>query len=137
VGASETTSFSARLDARLVERLKKRSTREGVSASQLAERYIEEGLRMEEFPGIEFRDGPAGRRASVVGGPDVWEIVRDVHGAREHGVTDPLAHVCAMSDLTDGQVRLALAYYAEHPENVDAFIAESDELTARLLAALG
>jgi hypothetical protein len=137
VSSSETTSFSARLDARLVERLKKRSSREGISASQLAERYIEEGLRMEEFPGVEFRDGPAGRRASISGGPDVWEVVRDVHGAREHGVTDALAHVCAMSDLTEGQVRLALAYYAEHPESVDAFIAENDELTARLLAAFG
>ncbi|MGR6966992.1 hypothetical protein ACU610_21260 [Geodermatophilus sp. URMC 61] len=38
------------------------------------------------FPGIEFRDGPTGRRAAVIGGPDVREIVRAVEGAR---VADP------------------------------------------------
>lgn len=133
--ASRSVQFSARLDADLVGRLKKQSSREGVSSSQLAARYIEEGLRTQEFPGIEFRDGPVGRRAALVGGPDVWEVVRDVHGARDAGAPDPVAQVCAMSDLTEAQVRLALAYYREHPEDIDAFISTSDELTARLLPA--
>ncbi|HEY2639626.1 MAG TPA: hypothetical protein VGI66_07035 [Streptosporangiaceae bacterium] len=38
-------------------------------------RYAEEGSRRDEHPLITFRDDPAGRRAAVVGGPDVWEIV--------------------------------------------------------------
>lgn len=135
MSASESTPFSARLDARLVARLKTWSARERVSASQLAERYIEEGLRAEEFPGIEFRNGPAGRRASLNGGPDIWEVVRDVEAAREAGVADPLATVGAASDLTEGQVRLAAAYYAEYPEEIDLRIAAERELTDRLLAA--
>jgi hypothetical protein len=134
VSTSESTPFSARLDARLVERLKKWSAREGMSASQLAERFIDEGLRNEEFPGIVFRPGPTGRRAGLVDGPDVWEIVRDVRAAREAGVPDALAHVAETSELTDLQVRLALAYYTEYPDEVDARIDADEELTARLVA---
>jgi hypothetical protein len=131
---NESTSFSARLDARLVARLKTRSARDGMSASQLAERYIDEGLRSEEFPGIEFRPGPAGRRAALTGGPDVWEVVRDVRAAREASAADPLAIVAAASELTEAQVRLAAAYYTEYPEEIDARIAAEEELTERLLA---
>ena len=134
VSTEQTTPFSARLDSRLVERLKVRSARDGVSASQLAERYIDEGIRSEEFPGIEFRPGPAGRRAALIGGPDVWEIVRDVRAAREARATEPLAVVAAASELTDAQMRLAAAYYTEYPEEIDARIAEEEELTERLLA---
>ena len=48
-----------------------RETRTG-----LAERYLEEGLCMDEHPGIGFVDGPAGRRAVLVGtGLDVWEVL--------------------------------------------------------------
>ena len=134
MSTEQTTPFSARLDVRLVERLKARSARDGVSASQLAERFIDEGLRSEELPGIEFRPGPAGRRAGLSGGPDIWEIVRDVRAARDAGAADPLAAVAAASDLTDAQVRLAAAYYTEHPEEIDARISAEEELTERLLA---
>jgi len=134
VSTEQTTPFSARLDARLVERLKARSVREGVSASQLAERYVDEGLRSEEFPGIVFRPGPAGRRAGLTGGPDVWEIVRDVRGAREAGVADAHAAVTAASELTDVQVRLATAYYTAYPDEIDARISAEEELAEKLLA---
>ena len=40
---------------------------------------------LDRHPGIVFRDGPAGRRAAVVGGPDVWEIIGAVHSAPERG----------------------------------------------------
>jgi len=132
VSSEQTTPFSARLDARLVERLKSLSVRDGISASQLAERYIDEGIRSEEFPGIVFRSGPAGRRAGLVGGPDVWEVVRDLRAA----VGDPVGLVLAASDLSDVQVRLAAAYAAAYPDEVDARIAAEDELTERLLAGV-
>lgn len=51
----------------------------GLTRSAVAARYVDEGLRMEEYPAIVFRDGPAGRRATVAGGPDVWEVVAAVH----------------------------------------------------------
>jgi hypothetical protein len=135
VKPGESTQFSARLDAELVARLKVRSSRDGVSASQLAERYIDEGLRSEEFPGVVFRQGPAGRRAGLSGGPDVWEIVRDVRAAREAGVADPVATVALASELTDADVRVAAAYYAAYPSEIDARIAAEEELAERLLSA--
>lgn len=134
MSSEQTTPFSARLDARLVERLKSLSVRDGISASQLAERYIDEGIRSEEFPGIVFRSGPAGRRAGLSGGPDVWEVVRDLRAAENAGAGDPVAVVLGASDLSDVQVRLAAAYAWAYPDEVDARIAAEDELTERLLA---
>lgn len=69
------TPTSLRLHASVKARLKARAQREGVSASALAERLIDEGLRMADHPGVRFRDGPAGRRAALVRGPDVAEVV--------------------------------------------------------------
>lgn len=132
--SEHTTPFSARLDARLVERLKARSARDGVSASQLAEQFIDEGLRSEEFPGVVFRPGPTGRRAGLLGGPDVWEIVRDIRAAREARGEDAVAVVAAASDLTDAQIRLAAAYYTAYPDEIDARIAADEALVARLLS---
>ena len=135
MASSRTAAFSARLDASLVERLKALSAREGVSASQLAERYIQEGVHSEEFPGVVFRSGPAGRRAGLVGGPDVWEIVRDLRASREVSANaDPILVVAEASDLSEGQVRLAAAYHATYPDEIDARIAAEEELVTRLLA---
>ena len=46
----------------------------GESLSDRLRRYAEEGARRDEHPLITFRDGPTGRRAGLVGGPDVWEV---------------------------------------------------------------
>lgn len=105
-----------------------------MSASELAERFVEEGVRSAELPGIVFRGGPAGRRAGVVGGPDVWEIVRDFLSARAAGARDPVAHIVASTDLGEEQVRVALAYHAAYRDEVDRRIAEEAELVTRLLA---
>jgi hypothetical protein len=129
-----TVPFSARLDSSLVSRLKRLSAREGLTASQLAERFIEEGVRTAELPGIVFRPGPTGRRAGLQAGPDVWEIVRDVRRARATRARDPIMVVVRSTNLSDEQVRLALAYEAQHPDEVDQRIAAADELE-RVLAA--
>jgi hypothetical protein len=129
-----TSPFSARLDSGLLERLKRLSAREGLTASQLAERFIEEGVRSAEFPGIIFRPGPTGRRAGLFGGPDVWEIVRDVRGARRARRKDPIAAVVRSTDLGEDQVRLALAYDARYPEDTERRIAAAEELEHALLS---
>lgn len=128
-----TSPFSARLDAGLVSRLKRLSVREGLTASQLAERFIEEGVRSAELPGIVFRPGPTGRRAGLHGGPDVWEIVRDVQRAREARRRDAVGVVVRATDVTEQQVRLALAYHARYPDDVDERIAAAEELERALV----
>src|SRR5918994_6175921 len=58
------------------------ATHPGSSMSSTANRLVDEGLRMVDHPNIVFRDGPTGRRAGLVGGPDAWEIIRAVKSAR-------------------------------------------------------
>ena len=55
------------------------SARQILPPRTLAQRYVEEGLRMDEHPLIRFAEGPAGRRARLLGtGKDVWEVVATV-----------------------------------------------------------
>ncbi len=120
-----------RVDSDTLRALRERSEQSGVPIVRLADRYIDEGLRLDRHPGIVFRDGPAGRRAAVVGGPDVWEIVVAARSAPERGDRriDALAERLG---IPESKVRLAIRYYAEYPDEVDAFIAsverEGDEL---------
>jgi hypothetical protein len=92
--------------------------------SSAANRLVDEGLRMTELPGIVFRDGSTGRRAGLVGGPDVWEVVRAVRSARaaEPELTEEeiLALVAANSGLSLRLVRTAVRYWASYPDEVDA-----------------
>jgi|1185.fasta_scaffold38015_1 uncharacterized protein (DUF433 family) len=58
----------------------------GEGRSEGLRRIAEEWWTLEHFPAIEFRDGVTGRRASLRGGPDVWEIAmvaRDLGDDRE------------------------------------------------------
>ena len=61
-----------RFDADVAERLTSYvGARPGWSMSSAANWLVDEGLRMAEHPGVVFRDGPTGRRAGLVTGPDV------------------------------------------------------------------
>ena len=99
----------------------------GSSMSSTANRLVDEGLRMTEHPGIIFRDGPTGRRAGLVGGADVWEVVRAVRSARgaEPGLAEEalLALVATNSGLASRLIRVAVRYWAAYPDDVDAEIA--------------
>ena len=130
-----TSPFSARLDSRLVSKLKRLAASEGLTASQLAERYLEEGVQTAEFPGIVFRPGPTGRRPGLIGGPDVWEVVRDVQAARAARANDPIGIVVRSTDLGEEQVRLAVAYHARYPHETDRRIAAAEELEQALVSA--
>lgn len=101
----------------------------------MAERYIEEGLRIDGHPGIVFRNGPAGRRAGLAGGPDVWEIVGALRTVEAKGEARIAALVDRLS-LTEPQVRAAVRYYGEYPEEIDAWIAANDAEAEILEAAL-
>ena len=82
---------------------------------------------MAEHPGIIFRSGPAGRRAALAGGPDVWEVIRAIKSAHsaEPGL-DSDDVVSLVSDNTGIALRLvttAVRYWAAYPGEVDAEIA--------------
>lgn len=110
--------FSARLDRSIAERLERRRSLTGLNKSRLAERYIDEGMRMEDHPGIVFRDGPSGRRAGLMGGPDIWEVIAALRTSDLEGDA-AIEATAAWGDLTPAQVRTAIRYYAEYRDEVD------------------
>jgi uncharacterized protein (DUF433 family) len=110
--------FSARLDAAVVDRLERRGARRGLNKSRLAERYIDEGMRMEDHPGIVFRDGPTGRRAGLAGGPDVWEVIAAIRAGGLAG-EDAIEAAAEWGNLTAEQVRAAVRYYGEFRDEID------------------
>jgi len=136
-GAKRTKSFTARFSAEVVEKLEAHSGRTGQSKARVAERLIDEGLQLEEFAGIIFRSGPTGRRAGIAGGPDVWEVVRDLKGAARKGAQDPIDAVTNATGLERSKVELAASYYAAYPGDVDERIRMNEEAAALLRRALG
>lgn len=131
-----TRSFSARFSAEVIDMLDARSERLGQSKARVAERLIEEGLRIEELPGIVFRSGPTGRRAGIAGGPDVWEIARDLKGAVAEGAAEPIEVVARVSGLDRLMVELAASYYAAYPDDIDERIQANEQAAERLRQAL-
>jgi hypothetical protein len=97
-----------------------------LSLSSASNRLIDEALRMYEHPLIVFRDGPAGRRARVVGGPDVWEVVSAVRSVRESDPTrtgdDALDAVAETSGVAMPMLHAALDYWGDYPDEIDAFV---------------
>lgn len=128
--AKKASALSVRLPSELVRRLERSARRKGVPKSALVERYLDEALRMEAHPGIVFRDGPAGRRAGLRRGPDVWEVISTLH--RSGGSIGGTAATLA---LRESDVRIALAYFGDHPEEIEDWIRANEEEAIRAEAA--
>lgn len=103
----------------------------GTSVSAASNRLVDEGLRSQEHPHVVFRDGPAGRRARLVGGPDVWQVIRAVRSSRAAEPTLESAEVVALVADTSGVavpvVQAAISYWAAYPSEIDAQIARAKE----------
>jgi hypothetical protein len=126
---TQTLTFRPKDPTTLV-RLEQRARRAQIPKTALADRYVEEGLAMDAYPGIVFRDGPDGRRPAVVGGPDVWQVIevfidegRDIRATAKY------------LDLRPGLLEVAVAYYADHPPEVDEWIATNHRLLDEAEAA--
>ena len=110
--------FSLRMSAPTLRRLEERARTRREPKARTAERLIDEGLRMEDHPGIVFRDGPTGRRAALAGGPDVWEVIETLQGTSLAG-EKAVAATAAWGNLTPAEVRVAVRYYGEYRDEVD------------------
>jgi uncharacterized protein (DUF433 family) len=109
---------SFRLQADTSERLARRASETGETYTSLAERYIDEGLRHADHPGIDFVDGPAGRRARVVGtGLGVWELI-EVFRTNEGSMELTASYL----EIPESFVLAGLGYYADYPAEIDAWI---------------
>jgi uncharacterized protein (DUF433 family) len=100
----------------------------GVSPLSFARTLIDEGLRRERHPGIVFRDGPAGRRASIEGRRlDVWQVMETVWAS--DGNVDDAANYLS---LRPNQIQVVVGYYTEFSEEIDAWIHRNREEADRL-----
>jgi hypothetical protein len=122
------------MSERTLARLDAGSRRRGEPKARTAERLIDEGLRMEDHPGIVFRDGPAGRRAALAGGPDVWEIIETLKGT---GLTGDraIAATAKWGSLSVAEVGLAARYYGDFRDEIDEQIRLNRDEAERQRAA--
>lgn len=126
--------FSIRMNTSILDRLDRRARRRGEAKSRTAERLIDEGLRMEDHPGIVFKDGPTGRRAALAGGPDVWEVIGTIEGTGLTG-EEAVAATAEWGALSLSQVHTAVRYYADFQAEVDERISHNREEADRQQAA--
>jgi hypothetical protein len=111
-------NVSVRLDDGLAERLRLRARAAGETVSDRLRRYAEEGARREEHPLITFREGPTGRRAGLIGGPDVWEVAMWLDELSADA--NPVAALAEDSTLTRSQIDAAMRYQAAYPDEIAA-----------------
>jgi uncharacterized protein (DUF433 family) len=117
--------FSVRVSAGTFDELERRAHERGVSRNALTERYIAEGVKMDEHPDVAFRDGALGRRAVLAGTRlDVWQVVETVRNAA--GSVEEAAEYLG---LPTSRVQAAVGYYAVYRDEVDA-IAERERAVA-------
>lgn len=100
----------------------------GMTVPLVKNRLIDEALRIEEHPGIVFRGWR--RRATVLDGRPVWEIIREVRSLTAENPDmpeDELLQIVAQQTETDsGGVRVARRYEQSYPAEIDAEIAAAD-----------
>src|SRR5258708_33307170 len=123
--------LSVRLNDATIRRLGARARRLHLPTRTLAQRYVEEGLRMDEHPLVRFAEGPAGRRARLVGtGKDIWEViaaVRDNDG--------DAAETARYLEIPLGLVQAAITYYGAYADEIDQWIEANEQEAADAHAA--
>ena len=123
--------LSVRLNDTTIARLGKHAKRVHLAPRTLAQRYVEEGLRMDEHPLIRFVDGPAGRRARIMGtGKDVWEVIAAV---RENG--GDAVETARYLEMPLGLVQAAITYYGAYRDEIDQWIEANEQEAAEAHAA--
>ena len=134
-------STSFRISDAAKGRLASRAAGDGVTATALLDQLIVEGVDQRDYPGVVFRGPAHDRRAALVAGPDVWEIVarlQELDGPEERRITV----LSQESELHPRVIRLALDYAADHASEIreridrNRAMAERSRATAREREAL-
>jgi uncharacterized protein (DUF433 family) len=124
--SGERGQLSLRPSVATLKRLRERARLLGEKHTVLAERYVAEGVLMDEHPGIHFVDGPMGRRPAVMGtGLDVWEIIavaKDNQGSVEE--------TAAYLEIDPRLVETATRYYGSNRAEIDDWLARVADLNA-------
>lgn len=126
---------SLRLPETVKNRLERSAAETRQTASALAVRLIDEGLRMNDHPGITFHDSPAhGRVACLAGGPDIAEVIDVLLGLDARG-DERITEAATWFAIHPSRVRIAVGYYTAFQDEIDHQIAlrrrEAAELRGR------
>ena len=123
-------STSFRISDTARTRLTSRAAREGMTATALLDRLIVEGIDQMDYPGIVFRGPAHDRRAALVAGPDVWEVIarlQELAGSEEQRIS----LLAAESDLHPRLIRVALDYAAEHAGEITERVGRNRAMAER------
>ncbi len=116
--------------------LQRQATRSRKPIDALVENWLKQHLDLDRYPELEWRQGAGSWRVGVKGAVvDVYTIVGYSHaGYNPQEIAAEL-----LPRLSLEQVRAALRYYAEYPDEVDQILAEgkTEAVKAGLYRALG
>lgn len=125
MGAKQAVSF--RFDRRIAAHLRRRSEETGEPQAALAERYIEEGLRMDEHPLITFRAGAAGRRPVLLGTRlDVATVIETIR-QNDNSVDEAAEYL----DVPVAHIEACVRYYVAYKREIDDWIERSRRAAER------
>lgn len=128
MAAAPTRQRSFRLADRTLHLLDERAAEHGESSNALAQRLLDESLRLERHPLLGFRQGGSGLRRPALSGTrlDVWQVIETL---RAHdGDVEMTADYFT---ITQAQVRACIAYYAEFKTEIDVYAQAEMEAAER------
>ncbi len=116
--------------------LQRRAERSRQSPSTLAENWLRQHLGLDQYHGLEWRQGPGGWRVGIEGTAiDVYVVV----GYSQAGYSPQEIASEMLPRLSLDQVRTALRYYADYPDEIERTLTHSEtEISkARLYRTVG
>ena len=113
--------LTLRIPAEAANEVRQIAKRERRSVSEVGARMLEEWLRQEHFPYIEFRVFNGERTACIKGRLQVWQVIH-VAKAFKMDVSKTAAHL----ELSTDQVESAFQYYATFPDEIDQALDAND-----------
>jgi uncharacterized protein (DUF433 family) len=112
--------FSLRMDDGTHDHLVARAERTAASASHLVNRYVKEGLRMDEHPGIGFVTTSDGERTPVLAGRPRLKLVDVIATWRSED--QDVSATARYFGIAEDDVQAVLRYYAAYRDELDAAI---------------
>ena len=129
-------THTIQISEQLYATLRHQAARSNQAVNTLVENWLKQHLDLERYPELVWRHGPGGWRMGIKGtAMDVYTIV----GYSQAGYSPQEIVTDLLPRLSLDQVRAALRYYAEYPDEIDRTLAESqvETVKAGLYRALG
>jgi uncharacterized protein (DUF433 family) len=121
------TALTVRLPDEDAEEVRRIAKKERRSVSEVGARIVDEWLRLNRFPHIEFRSINGERVPCLKGRLEVWQVIMV---AEQYG--NDISRTAEHLDLRPDQVQAALDYAAAYRTEIDIVLAENREGFERL-----